>query len=467
MRCNQQFSRDIIVLFQDNGTSQSKQNSQSSSMTFIYKTLIIPSFLDSCFISSTVCEDKRAMLRLDFKICAKDKNFSSIWTYTTMMLPRVHNHHGENVYIWDLVDFDVTMSTSRGKTSKDNEDPGWSISFKTRRTQKTSSTLEDFICVVFVPDRNIMFIKSRIYLDDEYVVMTRNYFLQYTQLKILEFRDTLIHHMESVKKSIDERAQHKQEYDSRVNDRQMLTIMEKVDTSTTLDGSFVDIESSGTESKEHNTSSGSGNDAHADDADIRPIYDEEPMAEVQTNVEINVFATRQQHTEQHEFNKEGEVDQNAEQWHDTCPLPAKLTDNQITKLSYQSLESKNICLKKTVAQFQKDFLRMEAHCVNLELKYQNQALKEGQCGQFLKVKSNEAKSLIAYAQTTKTYYKHQDSRIKKSQALKTKTSVNSDIKDNSSETRLRGRLLESFQEDAKCDHVGQDTRSQGGKDDQD
>ncbi|GJV67094.1 hypothetical protein Tco_1482603 [Tanacetum coccineum] len=34
---------------------------------------------------------------------------------------------------------------------------------------------------------------------------------------------------------------------------------------------------------------------------------------------------------------------------------------------------------------------MEAHCVNLELKYQNQVLKEGQRGQFLKVKSNEAK----------------------------------------------------------------------------
>ncbi|GJU09207.1 hypothetical protein Tco_1125637 [Tanacetum coccineum] len=34
---------------------------------------------------------------------------------------------------------------------------------------------------------------------------------------------------------------------------------------------------------------------------------------------------------------------------------------------------------------------MEAHCVNLELKYQNQALKERQHGQFSKVKSNEAK----------------------------------------------------------------------------
>ncbi|GKB56214.1 hypothetical protein Tco_0912400 [Tanacetum coccineum] len=151
-----------------------------------------------------------------------------------------------------------------------------------------------------------MFIKSRIYLDDEYVVMTCNYFLQYTQLAILEFCDTLIQHMESVKKLIDKRALHKRD--------------------------------SGTESKEQDTSSKSGNDVHADDADIRPIYDEEPMAEVQTTAEINVFATEQQHTEQPEFNNEGEVDQNAEQCHDTCPLPAKLTDNQTTELSNQSLK---------------------------------------------------------------------------------------------------------------------------------
>ncbi|GKE66949.1 hypothetical protein Tco_1521110 [Tanacetum coccineum] len=45
--------------------------------------------------------------------------------------------------------------------------------------------------------------------------------------------------------------------------------------------------------------------------------------------------------------------------------------------------------------------------------------------------------------------------------------TNSDIKDNSSEIKLWGRLLASFQDDAKYEHVGQDTRSQGGKDDQD
>ncbi|GKE73481.1 hypothetical protein Tco_1535522 [Tanacetum coccineum] len=34
---------------------------------------------------------------------------------------------------------------------------------------------------------------------------------------------------------------------------------------------------------------------------------------------------------------------------------------------------------------------MEAHCVNMELKYQNQALKDGQHGQILNETSNEAK----------------------------------------------------------------------------
>ncbi|GJY12463.1 hypothetical protein Tco_0381772 [Tanacetum coccineum] len=209
-----------------------------------------------------------------------------------------------------------------------------------------------------------MFIKSRFYLDDEYVDMTRNKFLQYTRLDIPEFRDTLIQHMESVKKSIGERAQHKMEYESRVNERQIKTTEEKTDTSNALD---------------------------ALDANIRPIYDEEPMAEVQMTADDNVSATGQQHTEQPEFINEGEVDQNAEQCHDIRPLPAKLTDDKTIELSDQSLESENVCLKKTVAQCQKDFAKLEAHCINLELQMQNNVLKSGQQSQFLKEKSNEAK----------------------------------------------------------------------------
>ncbi|GKE11909.1 hypothetical protein Tco_1415460 [Tanacetum coccineum] len=82
------------------------------------------------------------------------------------------------------------------------------------------------------------FIKSRIYLDDE--------------------------------NSIDKRALHKRDFDSRVNERQMQTTEEKVDMSKALDAN------------------------------------EEPMAEVQTTVNHNMFATEQQHTEQSEFNNEGE-----------------------------------------------------------------------------------------------------------------------------------------------------------------
>nr|GEV81562.1 hypothetical protein [Tanacetum cinerariifolium] len=151
-----------------------------------------------------------------------------------------------------------------------------------------------------------MFIASRVYLNDEYVAMTRIYFIQYTQQAIPKFRDTLIQHLESVKKSIDERAQLKREHDSWMNERKMRTTEEKVDTSKAMDTSSIDTESSRTESKEQDTSSTSGNDAHDDSANIRPIYDKEPMAKVQTTAEINVFAIGQQHTEQSEFNNEGE-----------------------------------------------------------------------------------------------------------------------------------------------------------------
>nr|GEZ16646.1 hypothetical protein [Tanacetum cinerariifolium] len=73
---------------------------------------------------------------------------------------------------------------------------------------------------------------------------------------------------------------HKKEYDSWVNERQMQTTEEKVNTSKALDASLVDTESSGTDSKEQDTSSRLGNYAHDDDAYIRPIYDEELMAEL-------------------------------------------------------------------------------------------------------------------------------------------------------------------------------------------
>nr|GEU60211.1 hypothetical protein [Tanacetum cinerariifolium] len=127
----------------------------------------------------------------------------------------------------------------------------------------------------------------------------------------------------------------------------MQTTEEKVDTSKALDASLVDTESSGTKSKEHDTSSRSGNDA-----DIKPIYHEEPTAEVQTTAEINVFAIGQQHTEQPKFNNKGEVDQNAEECHDTWQHSqfSKVKSNEAkVKHNINVLETTNIELEHKVA----------------------------------------------------------------------------------------------------------------------
>ncbi|GJV95754.1 hypothetical protein Tco_1547331 [Tanacetum coccineum] len=56
----------------------------------------------------------------------------------------------------------------------------------------------------------------------------------------------------------------------------------------------------------------------------------------------------------------------------------------------------------------------------------------------------------AHAQTTKTYYKHQDSRIKKAQVYKQDIPLKYQV--------YQGRLLASFQKDVKYEHVGNKTQ---------
>ncbi|GKB80392.1 hypothetical protein Tco_0947287 [Tanacetum coccineum] len=221
--------------------------------------------------------------------------------------------------------------------------------------------------------------------------MTDTYFVEYTGLEVQHFRDTLLQHLGNVKKSVAERTRHQRQYERRVNKRQMQTQESKIDTGKALDADLVDTESIRTDSTVQDDSSRSGNDTDADDADIRPIYDEEPMAEVQLTAECNIFAIGQQHTEQPEIIVEGRVDQYPETCQVKSPMLDSSPDNQTTEYSKQSLESENILLKETVAQFQKDFSRMEAHCIALELKYQNQSLKSGQHGQILNETSNKAK----------------------------------------------------------------------------
>ncbi|GJZ09908.1 hypothetical protein Tco_0544191 [Tanacetum coccineum] len=65
------------------------------------------------------------------------------------------------------------------------------------------------------------FINSRFSFDDDDGLMIRKYFIAHTRTDVQQFCVTLIQRMESVKKLIEKRAQHKREYDSRVNERQM------------------------------------------------------------------------------------------------------------------------------------------------------------------------------------------------------------------------------------------------------
>ncbi|GKA21625.1 hypothetical protein Tco_0701614 [Tanacetum coccineum] len=294
-------------------------------------------------------------------------------------------------------------------------------------------------CVVLLNQDNQTFTESLLLnlgnlekqLDREEFQETES--IEYTRTEIQQFRDTLIQHMESVKKSIDERAQHKRENNRRVNDRVMQSKEGKVDSSTALDAGLVVTESNETESERHVSSSRSGKDTHAEDADINSVNDKQPLAEVQLTVQHDTLANEQQHSVQSEpiydthllekvdrntipdstnmCHRGGEIEQNAEKCQVSCPLLDSSFDNMTTEFSNQSLESENISLKKTVAQLQKDFSRMETHCVNMELKYQNQVLKNEQHGQTLNETKNE--KLNKENEHLKQTYKDLSDSIKK------------------------------------------------------
>ncbi|GKD00625.1 hypothetical protein Tco_1170899, partial [Tanacetum coccineum] len=138
--------------------------------------------------------------------------------------------------------------------------------------------------------------------------MADKYFAEYTGIEVKQFRETLLQHMSNVKKFVAERTRHQRQYDRRVNKRPMQTQDSKVDLGKALNASLVFTESNRTKLKVQDTSSRSGNDTDNDDAEIRPIYDEEPMAEVQLTAKCNIFAIGQQHTEQPKIIHEGKVD---------------------------------------------------------------------------------------------------------------------------------------------------------------
>ncbi|GJW46363.1 putative reverse transcriptase domain-containing protein [Tanacetum coccineum] len=73
-----------------------------------------------------------------------------------------------------------------------------------------------------------------------------------------------------------------------------------VDSSKVLDVDLVVTESNETESERHVSSSKSGKDTHAEDADINSVNDKQPLAEVQLTVQHDTLTNEQQHSVQSE-----------------------------------------------------------------------------------------------------------------------------------------------------------------------
>ncbi|GJV95941.1 hypothetical protein Tco_1547518 [Tanacetum coccineum] len=158
-----------------------------------------------------------------------------------------------------------------------------------------------------------------------------------------------------------------------------------------------------------------------------------------------------------------------------CPLPAHLreafTRVQRNNLCDSARTSEVILLVFTVTNGNPSSVIIKQHCgrrpyIELETLQgdflnlpDHRIHKDGDGDASFQLKSDSLPH--AHAQTTKTYYKHQDSRIMKAQELKTKTSAQTLIYKIFLQRYqvYQGRLLASFQDDAKYEHVGQDTRS--------
>nr|GEU32045.1 retrovirus-related Pol polyprotein from transposon TNT 1-94 [Tanacetum cinerariifolium] len=89
--------------------------------------------------------------------------------------------------------------------------------------------------------------------------------------------------------------------DAQINPIQVMHMQEgKVDMGKKLDAGLVATEISETESNKQDTSSKLGNDTTlAVDADMRPVNDQEPLAEVQLTAQHNILANEQQHITPH------------------------------------------------------------------------------------------------------------------------------------------------------------------------
>ncbi|GJU49614.1 hypothetical protein Tco_1219169 [Tanacetum coccineum] len=132
-----------------------------------------------------------------------------------------------------------------------------------------------------------------------------------------------------------------------------------------LDAGSVITESSGTKSDKHDTSISSGTFiTHAVDADIRPVNDQVPFAEVQLTAQHNVLANEQQHTEQSEPNYDTYL---LEKGDSNTTSDSTNTD---ALLKTELLKTKDMVDKEIYNELSKRFLQLEKHCISLEIQIQ-------------------------------------------------------------------------------------------------
>nr|GEX46387.1 hypothetical protein [Tanacetum cinerariifolium] len=181
--------------------------------------------------------------------------------------------------------------------------------------------------------------------------MTEKLFDQYTGIKVKQFKETLLLHMGNVKKFDAEITRHKRQYDIRMKERQMQSRESKVVSSKALDSSLVVTECSGTKLDEHITSSCSGTYiTHVVDADIRPVNDQEPSVEVDSNTTLD--STNMCH-------RGGEIDQDAEQ-----------NQGKSSLLKAEFLKTNDMVEKEVYNELSNRFLQLEKHCISLEISMQ-------------------------------------------------------------------------------------------------
>ncbi|GKD78497.1 hypothetical protein Tco_1341118 [Tanacetum coccineum] len=159
--------------------------------------------------------------------------------------------------------------------------------------------------------------------------------------------------MKYVKKSIDESAQLKREYDRRVNKRLMQTQESKVDSSKALDVT----KCSETKSDKHDTSSSSRNYlTHVVDADIRPHTEQsEPIFDTYLLEKIDSNTTPDSTNMSH---MGGEIDQDTEHYQVKSPL-----------LNAEFFKIKDMAEKEVYNELSNRFLQLEKHCISLEFQY--------------------------------------------------------------------------------------------------